>query len=122
MALVDLDHVNLRTCRLAEMVAFYTYIGLSDGHRPPFGFGGAWLYCGERAVVHLVEVEQAPSGEDPSLEHFALRGEDMQAFLRLLDAASIAYRIAVVPGDGTRQVNIFDPDGNHLHVDFAPAP
>ena len=118
MALVDLDHVNLRTRQLAEMVDFYSHIGLSPGPRPPFAFGGAWLYCGSRAVVHLVEVDQAPAGQDPSLEHFALRGENMDAFLALLDGAGIDYRIGVVPGYGTRQVNIFDPDGNHLHVDF----
>lgn len=120
MALLDLDHVNLRTRRLAEMVDFYTRIGLKSGPRPPFAFGGAWLYCGERAVVHLVEVDEAPAGNDPSLEHFALRGENLEAFLALLDGAGIGYRIGVVPGYGTHQVNIFDPDGNHLHVDFAP--
>jgi hypothetical protein len=26
-----------------------------------------------------------------------------------------------VPGFGTVQVNVHDPDGNHIHVDFAPA-
>jgi catechol 2,3-dioxygenase-like lactoylglutathione lyase family enzyme len=72
-------------------------------------------------VVHLVEVDGAPSGDDPSLEHFALRGENLEAFLALLDDAGIGYRIGVVPGHGTRQVNIHDPDGNHLHVDFAPS-
>ena len=50
--------MNIRTERVDALAAFYAEIlGLRRGPRPPFAFGGAWLYCSDRAVVHLVEVE-----------------------------------------------------------------
>ena len=121
MGIKQLDHVNLRTANLARMTAFYRdVLGFADGPRPPFGFGGAWLYCGDQPAVHLVEVEAQPDTRDPRLEHFAFQAEGMAEFLARLRSAGIAYEIRIVPEFEIRQVNIFDPDGNHLHVDFQP--
>lgn len=121
MALSKLDHVNIRTARLEEMRAFYTAVlGMTDGPRPPFSFGGAWLYCGEQAAVHLVEVARQPAPEgELRLEHFAFSATGLADFLAQLKQRGEAYRIGVVPGFGIIQVNIHDPDGNHIHVDFA---
>ena len=119
MSLIDLDHVNIRTTRLAEMTAFYSAaLGLEPGERPPFAFDGAWLYCGPRAAIHLVEVPEAPAGHQPRIEHFAFRAEGLSDFLERLRARGVAYRISIVPGFGLRQVNIYDPDGNHIEVAF----
>jgi len=117
-----LDHVNLRTHRLDELKTFYREVlGFREGARPEFSFGGAWLYCGDRPVVHLVAVSEAP---DPpkklSLEHFAFAAEGLAEFLDHLRRHGVAYRIGIAPGFGIRQVNFHDPDGNRLHVDFAP--
>ena len=77
-----LDHVNIRTANLAALRRFYSdVLGLKDGARPPFKFGGAWLYCGEQAAVHLVEVGQAPAGHQPRIEHFAFRAAGLADFL-----------------------------------------
>ncbi|GAB4394550.1 MAG: hypothetical protein Tsb0032_20740 [Kiloniellaceae bacterium] len=121
MALSKLDHVNIRTARLDEMRTFYTQVlGMTDGPRPPFPFGGAWLYCGEQATVHLVEVDRQPAPEgELRLEHFAFSAAGLGDFLAQLKRHGAAYRIGVVPGFGIIQVNIHDPDGNHIHVDFA---
>src|SRR5690606_3490166 len=123
MPLARLDHVNLRTADLSGMVAFYTEVlGMTIGPRPPFAFGGAWLYCGEgaarQATVHLVEVARRPEPEvGLRLEHFAFAAEGLAAFLANLKSRGVSYRIGVVPGLGTIQVNLADPDGNHIHVD-----
>ena len=120
MALVWLDHVNVRTADLAAMSRFYEdVLGLPRGERPPFGFGGAWHYCGARAAVHLVEVARAPAGREPRIEHFAFRAEGLAAFRDHLRRHEVPYRIAVVPGSGVRQVNVEDPDGNHIEIQFA---
>ena len=120
MPLQFLDHVNLRTARLSEMTAFYgEVLGLRPGARPPFSFGGAWLYCGERAAIHLVEVAKAPETGQPRIEHFAFRAEGLSNFLARLREIDVAYRISIVPGYNLRQVNIHDPDGNHIEVTFA---
>jgi catechol 2,3-dioxygenase-like lactoylglutathione lyase family enzyme len=123
MSLSRLDHVNLRTADLAAMQAFYTEVlGMSLGLRPPFSFGGAWLYCGGQATVHLVEVARPPAPEgELRLEHFAFAAEGLADFLARLKRHGVAYRIGVVPDFGIVQVNVHDPDGNHIHVDFAPA-
>jgi catechol 2,3-dioxygenase-like lactoylglutathione lyase family enzyme len=118
--LLALDHVNIRTARLAELRGFYVdVLGLRAGPRPPFAFGGAWLYCGEQATVHLVEVANAPSGREPRIEHFAFRAAGLADFLAQLRKSARAYRISLVPGSGNRQVNLLDPDGNHIEVQFA---
>jgi len=123
MPLAKLDHVNLRTANLAAMQAFYAEVlGMEAGPRPPFSFGGAWLYCAGQPTVHLVEVPQQPAPEgELRLEHFAFSAEGLAEFVALLKRRGEAYRIGVVPGLGTIQVNLHDPDGNHIHVDFAPA-
>jgi len=123
VALSKLDHVNLRTAKLADMQAFYTdVLGMTLGARPPFPFPGAWLYCGEQAAVHLIEVDRQPAPEgELRLEHFAFSAAGLADFLELLKTRGEAYRIGVVPGFGIIQVNIHDPDGNHIHVDFAAA-
>ncbi len=44
MQIHKLDHVNIRTSRLSEMVDWYRDIlGLSSGKRPDFPFPGAWV-------------------------------------------------------------------------------
>ena len=118
MPLRSLDHVNLRTNRLSEMCRFYTEVlGLSVGDRPPFKFNGAWLYCSDRPVVHLVEVKPTPEHEGQlTLEHFAFAAEGLTDFVARLERHRVEYTITILPGFGTRQVNFFDPDGNHVHA------
>lgn len=127
MGILALDHVNLRTTKLARLEAFYVdVLGLTKGSRPEYGFAGAWLYIGERAVVHLVEVAEEPERPEAlHMEHVAFRGVDFDAFVARLERKLVTYRVGhvqvpVTPGEVIRlaQVNLFDPDGNHIHVDF----
>jgi len=119
MTLSALDHVTIRTARLAELTGFYSEVlGLAPGVRPGFRFPGAWLYCGERAVVHLVEVAAAPGGQSPRIEHFALRARDLKGFLAKLRDLRVPYRISIVPDLELRQVFMRDPDGNHIEISF----
>jgi catechol 2,3-dioxygenase-like lactoylglutathione lyase family enzyme len=123
MPLNRLDHVNLRTANLQALQDFYVEVlGMTLGARPPFAFGGAWLYSGGYPTVHLVEVPAppAPKGE-LRLEHFAFAAEGLGDFLATLKRHGVAYRIGVVPGFDIIQVNVNDPDGNHIHIDFAAA-
>lgn len=122
MPIASLDHVNLRTANLAAMERFYREVlGLAPGFRPEFRFPGAWLYCGERAVVHLVGVAQAPKGGEPTLEHFAFLCADFAGMRARLDAARVPYRAQRVPTTGNLQLHIADPDGNHIELQFDKA-
>ncbi len=123
MPLTAFDHVNIRTHRLEEMMAWYDDIlGLSPGERPDFPFPGAWLYLGDQAMVHLVGVD-APTAppENLSLEHAAFRATGLKTFIAHLEAKGVPYDLARVPGLPIVQVNTHDPDGNHLHIDFDAA-
>jgi catechol 2,3-dioxygenase-like lactoylglutathione lyase family enzyme len=120
MTVKALDHVNIRTARLGEMVAFYSEVlGMRPGARPPFTFNGAWLYCGERAAVHLVEVSRAPQAGEPRIGHFAFQAVGLADFLTRLRGKDIACQVSVVPDLDLRQVFLHDPDGNQVEVTFA---
>ena len=120
MPLTAFDHVNVRTGNLQPMIAFYgDILGLHPGPRPPFRVGGAWLYLGDQAYVHLVETSAPPPDTpDLKLEHFAFRATGLADFRARLDAAGVAHSVDPVPDFPMVQVNFRDPDGNHIHVDF----
>ena len=122
--ILGLDHINVRTARLDDMTAWYTEVlGLTSGPRPDFAFPGAWLYAGDRALVHLVAVPVPPTdpGRDLKLEHGAFRATGYAAFKALLEGRGERIEIVKVPGFPIVQINIWDPDGNHLHIDFDAA-
>lgn len=123
MHIRQLDHVNVRTTQLEAMVDWYTRIlGMHSGARPDFPFPGAWMYIGDHPAVHLVGIDGAPAtGSETALklEHFAFSASDRAGFEAKLTEQGEAFRISVVPGFGITQYNIWDPDGNHIHIDFA---
>lgn len=122
MQILRLDHVNIRTTQLEAMVQWYTeLLDLQLGPRPNFSFAGAWLYAGDIAIVHIIVVDDDKaigSEESLKLEHFALRATGMRAFEAKLKARDEHYRRSDISDFGIAQFNIWDPDGNHIHVDF----
>ena len=122
MRIDKLDHVNLRTTSLDLLVDWYQKVlGLRRGARPEFPFPGAWLYAGDAAVVHLVGIDGAPgSGSETALklEHFAFSATGRETFEARLDALGERYERVEIRSFGLVQINLWDPDGNHLHVDF----
>lgn len=121
MTITAFDHVNVRTANLDAMIAFYgDVLELSPGPRPDFDIPGAWLYLGDQPYVHLVAVRHPPAAAgNVTLEHFAFRATGLAAFRAKLNERSIAHSVDEVPGFPIVQVNFHDPDGNHIHVDFA---
>ena len=122
MQIGRLDHVNVRTAQLDAMIKWYDEIlGLRLGPRPNFPFPGAWLYSGEDAVVHLVGVDDDPGAgaeQDLKLEHFALSASGRDSFEARLVAAGEKFETVDLKDVGITQYNIWDPDGNHIHIDF----
>jgi catechol 2,3-dioxygenase-like lactoylglutathione lyase family enzyme len=115
-----LDHVNVRTANLAGLSRFYTdVLGMRQGERPPLGFPGAWLYAGEQAVIHLVGVTEQPEPEgELRLEHFAFSARGLGEFLARLKQLGVDFKQSRQNGTGNVVINLRDPDGNRLHVDF----
>ena len=96
-------------------------LGLRIGKRPNFGFPGAWMYAGDTVVVHLVGINRTATGSeaDLKLEHFAFTASDAASFEKRLLASDTEFRKVFVADINTVAFNLWDPDGNHIHVDFA---
>ncbi len=119
MQLKTLDHVNVRTSNLAEMIAWYgDILDMHPGARPPFNIGGAWLYAAGKPIVHLVEVDQEPAANEPKLEHFAISATGLAGFIDRLRDRGVTFSLDPVPEFPIVQVNLADCDGNHIHIDF----
>ena len=43
---------------------------------------------------------------------------EVRSFLARLNALSVPYRVGIVDDFEICQINVQDPDGNHLHIDF----
>ena len=123
MAVLGVDHINIGTHQLdATRTFFREAIGLAEGWRPDFPVAGAWLYAGDTAVVHLVDLAAAklPSNQ-AALDHFALRIDDYDAAIARLDAASIKYRAVDIPNTTIRQINVRDPNGVNIELNYRGA-
>jgi catechol 2,3-dioxygenase-like lactoylglutathione lyase family enzyme len=124
VTLKRLEHVNLRTANLDAMVAWYGRIlGMHPGPRPGFSFPGAWLYADGHPIIHLVGVETAP-GADPGdlrLEHFAIAADGIKDLIDRIDADGLRHRLNHIKDFCILQMNLWDPDGNHIHIDFDAA-
>jgi catechol 2,3-dioxygenase-like lactoylglutathione lyase family enzyme len=122
MHLLALHHVNIRTTRLDAMRRWYVdVLGLVDGFRPYFGFPGAWLYIGDHPALHLASTADVDDGHRPRLEHFALEAAGLEEFQARLELAGERFERRTVEEIGVTQINLWDPDGNHIHVDFHKA-
>ena len=96
-----LDHINLRTSRLDALIEWYgRVLDMHPGPRPDFGFAGAWLYAGDQAMVHIVEVPDEPASDpdDLKLEHGAFRATGLKDFVDRLEAMGEAMERRPAPG------------------------
>ena len=122
MQIHQLNHVNLRKTQLDSMISWYEgVLGLTSGPRPDFPFPGAWLYAGDTAFVHLVGIDgDAGTGSEVQLklEHFAFSATGAQAFEERLRERGEHYRMSELAVLDLIAFNVWDPDGNHIHVDF----
>ena len=110
---VSLHHVNIRARDLEETVAFYVdAIGLTEGWRPPFGFAGAWLYDGDRPIVHLTVGTFGGEGAGAGVDHIAFACDDLDGSLKRLDRLGVPYSPPRrQPATGIRQSFLADPNG-----------
>ena len=119
MTIKGLDHITLIPADLAASLYFYVdLLGLRDGDRPSFDTPGAWLYSGDRPIVHLVAGRGGGEASTGAVDHIALRAEGLAAVIARLTAAGIAYDIATVPGRGLKQIFLHDPDGVRIELTF----
>jgi catechol 2,3-dioxygenase-like lactoylglutathione lyase family enzyme len=121
MPLASLDHITINTAKPDETVEFYTHLlGMHIGWRPPLDFPGKWLYVGDRAVIHLVYVENQTEAETGDFDHFAFLGSDFDGIKAKLVARGIQFRENKVAGGSTMQLFFPDPNNVKVEINFPP--
>jgi catechol 2,3-dioxygenase-like lactoylglutathione lyase family enzyme len=123
MAIIRMDHFTILTTDAAKTAAFYGEIlGFKPGPRPAFAFPGAWLYHGDRAVLHVIEKPEIPSSAGV-LDHMAFWGEGLAEYVAKLKSKGIKYDLRRLPkggvGEGMWQLFFFDPSNARVEIDFA---
>ena len=136
MKVRTLDHVNIRTERLDETIAFYSTM-LEMACRPPPGGSdvsrGTWIYDGDdHPVFHVGTFEARYPGEDAhdglepargsgAIHHVALECLGYDELLDRLKAANHAISTNDLPSFGLRQIFVKDPNGVTLELTFRGA-
>ena len=115
-----LDHINIRTTKLAESIEFYGWLlGLEAGPRPGFEFDGAWLYAGGRVIVHLSCKDRSTvdtgAGAGP-VGHVAFAVEDMGVIRRRLQRRGMAFSQHRLPDSDLVQIFVADPNGLQIEL------
>ena len=119
MTVLAMDHFTVLTDDLDASRAFYTRVlGLVEGERPDLGFPGAWMYIGDRAVLHIIAGREVPSESAGVIDHMAFRGEGLRETVALLEANDVEYLLRRLAGSGPWQVFFHDPSGARIEINF----
>ena len=119
MPALSLDHWNIYCKDLKATVRFYErYVGLRDGDRPPFNFPGAWLYAGEKPILHLVSETGSKGHGSGAIDHVAINCADIRHTIDQLKKDKMPFEVRKVPARPLQQVFIHDPDGVMIELNF----
>ncbi len=128
MPLNALNHYTLRPVNLENTKDFYVdVLGLPVGYRPPLGFPGYWLYCGDVPTVHLIGPRDLDAnwpdrhaGATGLLDHIAFSCTGLAAMQENLTKFDISYETRIIPRDRQTQLFLHDPDGLAVELNFPP--
>ena len=136
MALEMLEHFTIRCRDMERTRDFYRdVLGFRVGPRPPLGFDGYWLYCGDTPAVHLVksddetalvssarlvgkELAMMKPAPRSALDHIAFRGADHESMMKQLDSMKVKYEHNAGAGGRLHQLFLQDPDGLIIELNF----
>jgi catechol 2,3-dioxygenase-like lactoylglutathione lyase family enzyme len=119
MPALSLDHWNVYCKDLKATVRFYErYVGLHDGDRPPFPVPGAWLYAGEKPILHLVSETGRKDHGSGAIDHVAINCADIRGTIDQIKKDKIPFEVRKVPARPLQQVFLHDPDGVMIELNF----
>jgi len=120
MQITRLDHYNISPRDLEASRRFYTeVIGLNEGWRPPFRAPGAWLYVGERPVVHLLVKPDRQDGPTGRIDHIAFVATGIADMIGNLRKHKAKFWLRATPGFDFQQLFVEDPDGVLIELNYA---
>ena len=101
MKILSILHTTFLVFDLEHSCGFYEHVlGLHpDEDRPDLGFPGKWYYISTGQQIHLMQLPNPEAGlQRPAHggrdRHVALAVDDLDALMRKLDAAGIAYTLS----------------------------
>ena len=124
MPVTEINHYNLRAPREIMQVLrdFYCdIIGLEVGPREGFSSYGFWLYIGNNDVLHIAEYKgeaQLLLNALTTFDHVAFTCTDFAAMEAHLKVHQVPYSIRMVPAINVQQINLKDPVGNGIELNF----
>ena len=119
MPALSLDHWNIYCKDLDATVRFYErYVGLTNGDRPPFMFPGAWMYAGDKAILHIVSETDRKDHGSGAIDHIAFECEGIDGIKARLEAMKLEFVENAFPSAGLRQLFVQDPNGVTLELNF----
>jgi catechol 2,3-dioxygenase-like lactoylglutathione lyase family enzyme len=119
MPALSLDHWNVYCKDLKATVRFYErYVGLKDGDRPPFNFPGAWLYAGDKPILHLVSETGRKDHGSGAIDHVAINCANIRGTIDQLKKDKMPFEVRKVPARPLQQVFVHDPDGVMIELNF----
>ncbi len=130
MTVSAMNHFTILTDDLEATLAFYReHLDLAPGARPPFTCPGAWLYAeggkGKDPILHVIAGVDKARLVKGVIDHMAFTGSGLGAAVAKLKSRGLAYELRKLPGYGTWQLFVNDPNGAKVEIDFdaaEPAP
>src|SRR5205085_11743778 len=123
--MISLGHVNLRTTKLDESVAFYRdVLGLTPGPAAtrPDSKDHVWMTDSNgTACVHLQRAQTATSGDGSGVHHFAFNCDDARAWRRKLETLGVQHEESEFAAARMIQFNLRDPNGVLVELTFGPS-
>ena len=121
MPAIGMNHFTMLTDDVRGTVGFYAdLLGLAEGPRPPLSMPGAWLYAGDRPVLHVVGGRDASELKPGVIDHIAFSATDLADTLALLASRNVLHTCRRQVETGVWQVFFDDPNGARVELDFAP--
>jgi len=121
MPIEGLNHYNVDTSRPNETISFYCdVLGFVNrpNRRPDFGRPGAWLFVGDKALIHLNFVDDNRDGPTGALNHIAFSGIDYDSTRTSLDDHGVSYQAVESTERGFNQLFFKDPNNIRIEINF----
>jgi catechol 2,3-dioxygenase-like lactoylglutathione lyase family enzyme len=121
MAIKEMNHFTVLTSDLEKTKIFYKeLLGLHEGFRPQFQDSGAWLYAGERPVLHVMADCKMPVEPAGVLDHMAFSATDLVGIVSRLEKKDVKFFLKRQVTTKTVQLFCYDPSGAKVELNFPP--
>lgn len=120
MAILEVEHINVTTSDLEKTRRFYEEVlGMREGVRPPFSRPGAWMYLGDRAMVHISTGRVPISQNSDAFDHIAFKANDLLSTRAHLKQHGVEFKEFSVPDRALHQLFLRDPEGMQIELLFS---